>query len=640
VEEQRTPDKRIYEKRSDVDWGENRHRLRFPLERLLLWCNDFEEKQLKIIVDNSTHLPGAILETMVKIARILISILVVPPSGSGLQSLGAAVTKVSKLINDHNHGFDKRASSPYYDDPGDSVLESLEANVDNLYELGPAMKGLLINIRDGRSPKRTKISSPVAQPSQNSGELRPTSPQQEFKKTHEVALLPHANNRATREGRASPPTASQPPKNLSSSKRGQNPLKESVVPSDPPPIPCRNCRKIRPKCNNEGICTACKSQESPGIEGGRDSNAEMLPDCFRFPSDEEAIPAMDAFWEKVHKWKVSQDLILSSGRQIFFKFSDKPFHNVLKAMKENLPKAPGLEPPLGVVHIDFDVWNMKLASEDQALPAEFAIRFIEPYSPRIMRQINMQKPEDPEILPLLNTIASIGNILQSLWASAIQTAETSEGVARTVLFLAYISILQIYLESFNDVWRRICLYDRQTPKSPSMTQFKEIYRANIENLLTPETGVQQRYLTDGELSRLQNRLSWLKEESSQNTGKQFASQIRYVAHRNNQPFINKTPQDRIRSEGPKKHNFHDTSTTDFIHPLHMLCHLDDDHKRYRDIHVHPKNVSALLDINVMSSRQQFKALPSPSEGPSLRSLPKKREERVQGTRKKKPGKKL
>jgi hypothetical protein len=71
--EQRTPDKRIYEKRSDVDWGKNRHRLRFPLERLLLWCNDFEEKQLKIIVDNSTHLPGAILETMVKIARILIS---------------------------------------------------------------------------------------------------------------------------------------------------------------------------------------------------------------------------------------------------------------------------------------------------------------------------------------------------------------------------------------------------------------------------------------------------------------------------------------------------------------------------------------------------------------------------------------
>lgn len=71
--EQRTPDKRIDDKRSDVDWGKNRHRLRFPLERLLLWCNDFEEKQLEIIVTKSTHLPGAILETMVKIARILIN---------------------------------------------------------------------------------------------------------------------------------------------------------------------------------------------------------------------------------------------------------------------------------------------------------------------------------------------------------------------------------------------------------------------------------------------------------------------------------------------------------------------------------------------------------------------------------------
>lgn len=456
---------------------------------------------------------------------------------------------------------------------------------------------------------------------------------------HEVSLLPHANNKATREGRPSPPTACQPPKNLSSSKREQNPLKESIVPSDPPLIPYRNCREIKFKCNNEGICTACKAQEIPGIEGDRDRNAEMLPDCFRFPSDEEAIPAMDTFWEKVHKWKVSQDLILFSGRQIFFKFSDKPFNNVSKAMKESLPKVPGLEPPLGVVHIDFDDWNMKLTSEDQALPAEFAKRFVEPYSPRIMRQINLQKPEDPEILPFLNTMASIGNILQSLWASAIWTVETSKDAARTVLFLAYISILQIYLESSNIVWRRIYLYDHQTPKPLSMTQFKEIYRANIENLLMPDTGVQQRYLTNGELSRLQNRLSWLKEESSQNTGKQFASQIQYTAQRNNQFFINKTPQDRIRSEGPKKHNFHDTSTADVIQPLHMLCHLDDDHKRYRDIGIYSDDVSALLDINMKASRQWFKSLPSPSEVPPLRSLPKKREERVQGTRKKKPGKK-
>lgn len=107
------------------------------------------------------------------------------------------MTKISKLINNDNYEFDRRASSPYYDDPGGSVLESLEANVDNLYELGPAMKGLLLSIRDGRSPKRTKISSPVAQPSRNSSELKLISPQQKFKESMVIpSFLQHVLLRA------------------------------------------------------------------------------------------------------------------------------------------------------------------------------------------------------------------------------------------------------------------------------------------------------------------------------------------------------------------------------------------------------------------------------------------------------------
>jgi hypothetical protein len=66
-------------------------------------------------------------------------VLKVAPSNAGIR---AKVEKILLLIND----FNRRASSLYFDDLEGLELESLEANVNSLYMLGPIMKGLLLNI--------------------------------------------------------------------------------------------------------------------------------------------------------------------------------------------------------------------------------------------------------------------------------------------------------------------------------------------------------------------------------------------------------------------------------------------------------------------------------------------------------------